>query len=356
MEVGIPVDYETGFCIGGKIPREVSVILESAQVSWKCTKCGCENWSFLFWMPIGDPECANLNQYGICSFMCLEGKCGNILAFLIRADYSNITPNGNELLKNDQDAKKLDEKRDEILIHQPGKDEEPLDELEFETLLLSKAKGYKNKPKAKGKASKMTVVESKKIISSPVQDNPLPVPVSTFREIFPRIPLDFELEEGDTGQAMDGFGGISSAHIDDLYRKYLQQESSGTEKDVETNAKESYERSEKEDFLKFQRKLLQYPDQCIRFQLGGSILWPSKKYERDSLSTCKDCGSALMFSLQIMPSALSLWAQDLSNPDILALIDQLPWSSCGFWICSQFSSESHSSLLISNCLTSPLEE
>ena len=65
-------------------------------------------------------------------------------------------------------------------------------------------------------------------------------------------------------------------------------------------------------FMSFQKRIAAYPDQCMRYDRGGTPLWVSRKgaLEAPEVPKCSRCGETKTFEFQILPQLLYYLRQD----------------------------------------------
>jgi hypothetical protein len=138
----------------------------------------------------------------------------------------------------------------------------------------------------------------------------------------------FEEPEDVSKEFTSDFGGVSAEHIRALKQQYEEKErvleASGCA-EVDTNAVEAYQKSSDEDFLKFQRRVSAFPEQCVRYHFEGvPVFLPSTS--SPSLPVCLKCNKTLVFEFQVMPNAISILSEQLSL--------ELEWSFLNMYSCA----------------------
>jgi pre-rRNA-processing protein TSR4 len=58
-------------------------------------------------------------------------------------------------------------------------------------------------------------------------------------------------------------------------------------------------------FLKFEKRIARAPDQAIRYDRNGEVLWVSDLNKQEEIPPCTHCGSERCFEFQIMPQMLN---------------------------------------------------
>lgn len=65
----------------------------------------------------------------------------------------------------------------------------------------------------------------------------------------------------------------------------------------------------------FQQRIARAPEQVIRYELGGSPLWPNHPPPPDDVDHCSECGSRNVFELQLLASCLYYLKPEQIVPD-----------------------------------------
>ncbi|GBG80322.1 hypothetical protein CBR_g30690 [Chara braunii] len=90
------------------------------------------------------------------------------------------------------------------------------------------------------------------------------------------------------------------------------------------------------DFLKFKKRLDRAPEQCLRYQRNGHLIWPSSQLPTQ-IADCETCGEPRVFEMQLMPPLLYFLQEavrtvDHQYPESIADFD---WLTVAVFTCSQ---------------------
>lgn len=110
---------------------------------------------------------------------------------------------------------------------------------------------------------------------------------------------------------------VETADVSHLLTRYLAEEKErGESGTVESFAaeEEDEEAIAKRNFEEFQERISRAPTQILRYQFGGSPLWPKVPAPIEKPETC-DCGKDMVFELQLLGSCLHYLHPDKSVPE-----------------------------------------
>ncbi|XP_029040551.1 programmed cell death protein 2 [Osmia bicornis bicornis] len=112
------------------------------------------------------------------------------------------------------------------------------------------------------------------------------------------------------------------------YETMIQNNEAGTlqNEDIQEELLHIANQKEDETFSKFQLAVDEYPDQIIRYNRGGEILYISAEAKINKIPKCVDCNGERQFEFQIMPQLLNFL--DLEDP--FKCID---WGILGVFTC-----------------------
>lgn len=98
-----------------------------------------------------------------------------------------------------------------------------------------------------------------------------------------------------------------------------------TEEDIEDLSKMAAA-DEDEVFTQFRTRIEKYPDQVIRYENGGQILYISNSTKIEDIPKCSICGTERQFEFQIMPQLLNFL-------DFKDVINSLDWGIVAIFTC-----------------------
>ncbi|XP_033325956.2 zinc finger protein RP-8 [Megalopta genalis] len=112
------------------------------------------------------------------------------------------------------------------------------------------------------------------------------------------------------------------------YENMLEKGETGTfqDEDVQTELLSMAKQKEDETFAEFRLTVDKYPDQILRYDRGGKILYISGESKIDEVPKCLECNQERQFEFQIMPQLLNF----LNLEDTLKCID---WGILTIFTC-----------------------
>ncbi|XP_043257431.1 programmed cell death protein 2 [Colletes gigas] len=144
--------------------------------------------------------------------------------------------------------------------------------------------------------------------------------------LFPEYEIIIEPEDGKE----DNDANISEEDEEEIkkYETMVEKGEAGTfqNEDVQTELLSLANQNEDETFLEFRLATDKYPDQILRYNRGGEILYISIENKVSEIPKCSDCNGERQFEFQIMPQLLNFL--NFENP--LKCID---WGILAVFTC-----------------------
>lgn len=192
---------------------------------------------------------------------------------------------------------------------------------------LSEAGSLASQSKKQNHGHKLTAKTSSPVCAARVIDKELPV--------IPCFYIYAEEEKFSKKDASVNSKNISSPIKDHESYPDTQEETWEVE-DYE------YDRALNADrvYLKFKKRVDAYPEQCFRYSYGGKPLLASG--DAGDPGTCKLCGAARQYEMQLMPPLLYFLQEAVSEREKHAL-DNWNWMTLIVYTCSQNCSNDNSS-------------
>lgn len=113
------------------------------------------------------------------------------------------------------------------------------------------------------------------------------------------------------------------------YENMLEKGEAGTfqNEDVQSELLSMANQTEDETFAEFRTTIDKYPDQILRYDRGGEVLYISGENKIDEIPKCLECHQQRQFEFQIMPQLLNF----LNLEDTLKCID---WGILAIFTCT----------------------
>eukprot|EP00475_Leptophrys_vorax_P025870 TRINITY_DN3621_c0_g1_i1.p1 TRINITY_DN3621_c0_g1~~TRINITY_DN3621_c0_g1_i1.p1 ORF type:complete len:374 (+),score=59.65 TRINITY_DN3621_c0_g1_i1:563-1684(+) len=316
MEVGVPSNSETDTVVCG--PFTFPGVVRS------CPECGGSPAQLLHTIHPGTSDLSGgVVHVGV--FACVK-HLEHVSAFRCLVKETAIR-------QQDLECQQGEEIKPLFKMSAAGEDDFDIDAL----LAKKKATGQSKKKGNKGgkkKAKNDVVSMFQSIVVEGAKDERLELPKVAPVDapvLGKALYLDFIPEDhlGDLSEAE--FCQVHDSKVSALYNDLMTFEERCVDSEIDTNAAEAYEVSEKKYFLKFQKAMMRCTEQCLRYGLGGSpLLWFKQDHDTRRESCCGICNQPKVFLLQLMP-------QVLTHISISALHEEVrrqdPWSSIVVSVC-----------------------
>ncbi|XP_015510889.1 programmed cell death protein 2 [Neodiprion pinetum] len=146
--------------------------------------------------------------------------------------------------------------------------------------------------------------------------------------LLPEYEIVVETEEND--DQLSGSENVVDENQEIIeYEKLIVHNEAGTlqnEDNVDADLLKMSAANEDEVFFEFTTTVKKYPDQILRYERGGNVLYISSENQVQEIPDCRECGSERQFEFQIMPQLLNY----LQFEDTLESLD---WGILAIFTC-----------------------
>ncbi|KAL6267497.1 hypothetical protein P5V15_000571 [Pogonomyrmex californicus] len=146
--------------------------------------------------------------------------------------------------------------------------------------------------------------------------------------LFPEY--EIVIESDDTKENVEQNDLKSEQEEMEKYNTMVQDDRVGTfqHKDVNDDLLEMANDEKDEIFAEFRMKIDNYPDQILRYDRGGKVLYISSHNQTIDVPKCPECNGDRQFEFQIMPQLLNY----LGSKDVIKCLD---WGILAVFTCKQ---------------------